>query len=447
MTSAVPRRLRFLGVGETCDLGALYLALQREGHEVKVSVSDPLADGTLSGMVERASDWRAELDWLKTGPDLGIVLFESVSEGFGALQDELRNQGHHVIGGSAYGDRLENDRAHAQALLSGLGFPAGHVWRFDSTADADRFIAANPGRYVLKFSGHGHSSHENYLGQLPDGADVRAILNGLDEDAADFILMRFIEGIELGVGAYFDGKQFMEPACLDFEHKRFFNGDLGELTGEMGTLATYDRSGTFFRRTLKLLEPHLAGRGHVGYVNLNTIVNQEGIWPLEFTCRFGYPGFAILHPLQRSGWGEIFAAMIEGNRPRFDAAPGFCTGVVLSTPPFPYSREEIAAPVGLPVILPDDADPDHHHFGEVGRDARGRLVTSGLYGWTMVVTGVGSTIETSKAEAYARVRRVFTPNMRYRLDIADRQIAGEWLGVERLGLLDPEDASKSETAR
>src|SRR6185437_14533616 len=61
-------RMRFLAVTETCDLSALYLRLQADGHEVKVSVSWEEAQGTLANMVPRTEDWRAELDWIRQAP-------------------------------------------------------------------------------------------------------------------------------------------------------------------------------------------------------------------------------------------------------------------------------------------------------------------------------------------------------------------------------------------
>ncbi|MFL6844960.1 MAG: hypothetical protein ACJ8ER_08790 [Allosphingosinicella sp.] len=442
--------MRFLGVTETCDLGSLYLRVA-DGHEVKLFVEEPMAAGTLAGMVPRTEDWRSELGWIREAGDDGVILFEAVSEGYGALQDDLRRDGYRVVGGSAFGDRLENDRAYAQHLLAGLGLNTAAVRHFSDAAAGDAFLAANPGRYVLKFSGPDFASHDNYVGQRSDGADVRAVLAGRFRArggaAADFILMDFVDGVEMGVGAFFDGRDFLSPACLDWEHKRFFPGDMGELTGEMGTIATFDRSGLFFERTLARVAPLLREHGHVGWVNLNTIVNSDGIWPLEFTCRFGYPGFAVLEPLQATPWADLLRRMATGAGPDFAARPGFSAGIVLTTPPFPYSRKQVDEPVGLPVMFDgplDEADRRNLHYGEVGLD-RGQLVTSGLYGWTMVVTGTGATIAAARDEAYARAARVFVPGLRYRLDIGERLIARDYSAVAALGLFSDEpEAAEAE---
>jgi len=48
--------VRILGITETCDLGSLYLRLLGDGHAVKVTVSEPLAQGTMDGLVPRAAD-------------------------------------------------------------------------------------------------------------------------------------------------------------------------------------------------------------------------------------------------------------------------------------------------------------------------------------------------------------------------------------------------------
>jgi phosphoribosylamine--glycine ligase len=432
--------MRFLGIGDSCDLGALYRALIADGHAVKVHIGNPLCRGTLAGIVPQTPDWQGELDWVAEAGQDGIILFENVAGGRGALQDELRGRGFNVIGGSAYGDRLENDRGYAQQVLAGLGLNIAETHSFENPQAALDFIAQNPRRYVLKFNGPGFASSDNYVGRLPDGADVGAVLVSKADrlsPGATFILMDYVDGIEMGVGAYFDGVKFLTPACLDWEHKNFFPGGMGELTGEMGTVATFAGTETFFEMTLARLAPLLAANGYLGYINLNTIVNERGIWPLEFTCRFGYPGFAVLAPLQATDWASLFGGMVRRSLNRLAVRPGFSVGIVLTTPPFPYTRNDIDEPVGLPVLFTGDADPDdlaNIHYGEVGL-SNGRLVTSGIYGWTLVVTGTGPTVEIARHNAYRIADGVFVPNLRFRRDIGDALIARNMARLVRLGLL------------
>lgn len=421
--------MRILGITETCDLGSLYLRLLAEGHEVKVTVSEPLAQGTMAGLVPRARSIEEGLDWVRSD-ERGMVLFEAV--GFGELQDQLRYDGTRVIGGSALGDRLENDRAYAFEVLSAEGLKIAPVCEFQSLTDALGDLRARPRRCVFKLC---NSSGHTFVGTFADGSDVAAMLQLQPPPVGQpFILMDHVEGIETGVGAYFNGERFLRPACLDWEHKRFFAGNMGELTGEMGTVATFRGSQRLFEATLLPLEPLFREAGHVGWVNLNTIINEEGLWPLEFTCRFGYPGFAVLEPLQLLPWSELFELLSTPASTHFPATEDFSTAIVLTTPPMPLSRKEVDAPVGLPVTV-SGVDPRQLHLGEVGASANG-LVTSGLFGWTAVVTGTGKTINDSKAVAYANAAKVKTPNLRYRLDIGDL-LAGELQQLAKWGWLTP----------
>ena len=425
--------MRFLGVGDFCELSGLYKRLVEEGHDVKIDISEKLSRDTLSGIVARTDDWRQELSWIRAAGRDGIILFENVSHGRGALQDQLRSEGYQVIGGSAFGDRLENDRPFAQQVLRDAGLQTGGMWNFGDRPAALRFVAENPARYVLKFNGP-YGPTYSYVGQFHDGADIAAFIRGLPAaDQTTFVLMEFLQGVEMGVGAYFNGECFLRPACLDWEHKRFFPGNRGELTSEMGTVVTYERTSHFFEMTLMRIEPLLRQQSYCGYINLNTIVNDRGIWPLEFTCRFGYPGFSILEPLQKCAWSTLFKAMLDRDRTTFDAGPGFAVGIVLTTPPFPYDRVRVNEPVGLPVTcsgsLSDD-DRRNIHYGEVGLQ-NGQLVTAGIWGTTMVVTGVGRSVAAARARANELASRIQIPNVRYRDDIGAQV---DLAAIERLGL-------------
>ena len=427
--------MRFLGVGKGNDLADMYLRLQQRGHDVRVYVGDPAAHDIFAGMLTFSDDWQRYLEWV--GRE-GIIIFEGV--GWGETQDALRKRGFNVIGGSALGDRLETDRAFGQSVLHDAGLLTAASHEFDDFDQAIEFVRKNRARYVVKFSGEGFASTRNYVGAMDSGDDILAVLRlqrdrWTYDERPHFILMEHLAGIEVGVGAFFNGRTFLQPANLDWEHKRFFPGNLGELTGEMGTVVSYRGGDKLFEATLVRIAPLLRAAGHVGYVNLNMIINDAGVWPLEFTCRFGYPGFAVLEPLKALGWGELFRSMIRRDAVSFPTKARYSVCIVLSTPPFPYSRKEINVPLGLPVIV-DGVEPEHLHWGEVGRVGE-ELVTSGLYGWTAVVTGTGNTIGEAQAAAYARAARVRSPNMRYRLDIGDKLLGGDLQRLIDWGWLQP----------
>ena len=118
-------------------------------------------------------------------------------------------------------------------------------------------------------------------------------------------------------------------------------------------------------------------------------------------------------------------------------SPGFAVGIVMTTRPFPYLRKLVPEPVGLPILFDGDIterDRRNIHLGEIGLEGA-QLVTAGYQGWTMVVTGTGSTIAEAQADAYQLAQRVVIPNVRYRNDIGARLIAGDFAKVESMRLL------------
>ncbi len=421
--------MRFLGIGDWNSLGDMYLRLATKGHEVKVFISEPDGHDVLGGMVNCIPDWKAELGWIREVEKNGFILFESASQG--NLQDSLRRDGFQVIGGSAFGDRLENDRIFGQEIMREIGLRTASTHAFQDFNLALEFVRCHPRRYVYKNNGSLSPSTSNYVGEAEDGSDILSLLEFYQSrwvglEPPNFVLMEHVTGIEVGVGAYFDGENFLKPALLDWEHKRFFPGDMGELTGEMGTVVSYRGAEKIFDLTLAKMTESLREAGHCGYLNLNTIINAEGIWPLEFTSRFGYPGFAICDALHLEGWDRVFLRMTGNGDGILPTRDGFAVGVVVTVPPFPHAYGYASLSKGMPIFFDPSLtaeDQDNLHFGEVAL-SRGRLVTSGSLGYILVATGIGSSIEAAQAQVYERVGKVYVPNKRYRNDIGNR-LAGE----------------------
>jgi phosphoribosylamine--glycine ligase len=419
--SDAKRPLRFLFVSEEALIGDLALAVKREGHEVRYFIKSKMERDVCDGFIQKVDSISEHVDWAD------CVVFDDV--GFGEQAEKLRKEGKAVVGGTKYADKLEDDRDFGQEEMKAAGLTTASNWDFKSFDDALEFLKANPGRYVVKPSGQAQNEKELlYVGQDDTGQDVEQILRLYKDSWGSkikrFQLQKYVSGVEVAVGAFFNGKEFITPININFEHKRLFPGEVGPSTGEMGTTMLWSPRNTVFDETLGKMQDRLAKSGYVGYIDINNIANNRGIYPLEFTSRFGYPTISIQQEGITSNWGEFLFGIAKGEKPELKARKGFQVGVVVACPPFPFTDPDAFKKYSedAPVLFKKNSNgplPEGIHIGDV-KLVDGVLRLAGQSGYALIVTGSGITMEDAREQVYRRVQNIVIPNMFYRTDIGNR---------------------------
>ena len=392
--------------------------VSKEGHEVKYFIQAEKERDIGDGFVPKVSDWESEVGWAD------VIVFDDTL-GQGAKAAALRELGKRVVGGTAYTDLLEDDRAFGQEELRKAGVNILPYRQFENFDAAVSYVRENPDRYVIKPSGEsGNVKRRLFVGDEDDGEDVIRVLEAYKKSFPDeikvFQLQRRVTGVEVAVGAFFNGREFVMPLNINFENKKLFPGNIGPSTGEMGTSMFWSGPYKLYTSTLKKMEPMLAREGYVGYVDLNCIVNGQGIYPLEFTSRFGYPTIMIQQEGMLTPIGEFFAELAAGTLTKFKVKSGFQIGVRVVVSPFPFDDEATFYSVSKnAAILFKKGIPEEVHIEDV-KQINGQWYVAGTSGVVLVVCGLGSTMRQAQAQAYARIKNIMIPDMYYRDDIGER---------------------------
>jgi phosphoribosylamine--glycine ligase len=249
---------------------------------------------------------------------------------------------------------------------------------------------------------------------------LEAYKRAFSDEIKVFQLQRRMIGVEVAVGAFFNGKNFISPININFEHKKLFPGDIGPPTGEMGTSMFWSGPNHLFNQTLLKMEPKLAEEGYVGYIDLNCIVNNNGIYPLEFTARFGYPTISIQQAGMITPIGQFFWDLANGADPKLKVRSGFQIGVRIVVPPFPFDDDETFDSFSKnSAIIFKKPPADEIHIEDV-KQINGQWLIAGTSGVILIVIGTGQTMKQAQAQVYSRIKNVLIPNMYYRTDIGDR---------------------------
>lgn len=411
--------MKFLFVSYEGLIADIAWHVAKEGHEVKFWCHDPALKEVGDGFFPKTPDWRKEVDWAD------VIVFDDVLGGMGTMAEELRAKGKQVVGGSPYTDRLEEDRGFGQQELKAAGVSIIPQQDFTSFDEAVAYVRANPNRYVIKPSGEAQNIKRLlFVGEEEDGRDVIQVLQDykqhLSATVKEFQLQRRIIGVEVAIGAFFNGTGFVTPVCVNFEHKKLFPGEIGPPTGEMGTTMFWSEPNRLFNATLGKMASRLAQARFSSYIDINCIVNSNGIYPLEFTSRFGYPAISIQQEGLLTPVGELLERLSKGELTRVRTRSGFQIGVRVVVPPFPFNdRETFESTSKDSVVLFKTPNRDGVHIEEV-KLVDGEWRVTGSSGVVLVVCGAGPTMKQAQRQAYNRVRNVMIPYMYYRDDIGER---------------------------
>ena len=411
-------KTKFLFVSYDALITDIAWQVVKEGHDVRYWIREKKARSVGEGFVPMSKDWKADAEWAD------VVVFDDVL-GMGEDADRLRRAGKAVVGGTPYSDRLEDDRGFGQTELKAFGINIIPFEEFTSFDEAIAFVTANPARYVIKPSGEAQNIKRLlFVGEDEDGTDVIHVLESYKKVYADhvrtFQLQRRRTGVEIAVGAFFNGHEFLSPINVNFEHKKLFPGNIGPATGEMGTAMYWSAPNRIFNQTLAKMEKKLREERYVGYIDLNCIVNAQGIYPLEFTARFGYPTISIQQEGLNAPMGEILAALARGEPVDLKPKPGFQVGVRIVVPPFPYDDPKtFEANSEDRIIIFKKPDYSGVHIEDV-KLVNGEWMVTGNSGVVLIVVGTGPTMRQAQSQAYNRIKNIMIPNMYYRTDIGDR---------------------------
>jgi phosphoribosylamine--glycine ligase len=433
--------MNILFVSNDLIAGNLAHVLKKEGHNVKLFIKENGRRLNFDYLVPKTKNWRKELTWV--GKD-GLIIFDDI--GFGKEQDALRARGFKVFGGNSASDALEAHREHAQMIFKKYGMRTVPIKDFANIDDAVAYIKKHPNRWVIKQNDLA-PKNMNYTGYFPDGSDTLAVLRNYMANPKlnreRITLQEKVDGVELAVARAFNGKDWVGPIKINQEHKKFFPGDIGPTTSEMGTLAWCEenKNTKIFKETLGKLEPYLRKINFRGEIDINCIVNKKGAFPLEATPRFGSPIVHLHTELQRSPWGEFLYACASGENYEVVWKHGYGIVVLIAVPPFPYAKSnKHSTSYGLNIFFHNirKSDYDHIHFEEIsqaGHDSP-QLYISDNRGYVLYVTGRGKTVPEAMKKTYSLIRKIIIPKMMYRNDIGKKFCESDYKKLKSWGFID-----------
>jgi phosphoribosylamine--glycine ligase len=352
------------------------------------------------------------------------------------LADALRAAAIPVFGPTAAAARIESSKVFAKRVMRDAGVPTARAEHHTDADAALRAVHDFGAPVVVKASGLAAGKGAivcQTLGEAERAVDEMLRQRAFGEAGTEILVEEFMTGEELSLFGITDGTTVV-PFLPAQDHKRLLDGDQGPNTGGMGAYApvSLGDDALVASAVARIMEPTLAamreaGDPFTGLLYAGLMLTPDGPKVVEFNCRFGDPETQALLPLLESNLLEMLVTVasggdLRGARLTWSGRSALTT--VLAAAGYP-DAPRLGDPITMP---PDEPDGIVFHAG-TGRDAAGRLITSG--GRVLAATGIGDTLADAQRASRHIAERITFEGCQFRTDLGWRELARAGAGASR----------------
>ncbi len=374
---------------------------------VKISPTD------VAGICKWAS--ANAIDFVVVGPEAPLVA---------GVVEALQAHGILAFGPSQAAAQLEASKHYAKTIMQKAGVPTAGFAYCETAQAAQEALARFHAPYVIKEDGLAGGKGVTVALTLEE---AQAALHRADAKQSPVVIEAFLEGVELSVLAIADGHQAI-PLISAQDFKRVGDGNTGGNTGGMGAYAPVPFVTPKLLAEIQstVLEPMMRAmqaEGHPfkGILYAGLMIHPTGKpFVVEFNVRFGDPETQVVLPLLEneidvlqllmdSAKGDLSAWV---NVPALQTPQQKAVTVVVASEGYPHEFV-----TGQAITLPEQVEEGVSIYHAGTRFEEGQLLSIG--GRVLNITGVASTLEEARLNAYRTLSTIQFPHSFYRRDIAE----------------------------
>lgn len=324
-----------------------------------------------------------------------------------------------IFGPSKEAARLEGSKVYAKEFMKKYGIKTAEYASFIEAKSALEYIKTASYPIVIKADGLAAGKGVVIVNTVEEAKAViedMMIKDSFSGAGKEIIIEEFLQGVEASILSITDGNTII-PFISSKDHKAIYNGNKGPNTGGMGTVAPnpYCTKEVMSAFVEDIMLPTLEGiksenLDYTGIIFFGIMINEKGVYLLEYNVRMGDPETQVVLPLMKSDLVEVIEAALNkrlrSQRIVFENKTACC--VIGASKGYPGNYEKGNVITGIKAS-------EEKVFIAGAIEKNGDILTSG--GRVLGVTALGDELQEAREKAYKAIEKVDFAGMYYRTDI------------------------------